>query len=346
MAEQLLNQAAQLPAEEALPLLQSHAEKYADHVAFLTQFAELLLEMGEVETGYQVLVRACELDPEANDGAEKFFSLGQIAGGEDGIAFLNTGLQKLQQQVEAGADEMVKAKMMAAIFALVEIWLTDLAEQSDAMEKCHQLLEYAHKVDPSLGEAWLLTAQVYIMENKFEEAEKAVETAWTHMLARRDAIVAAGSQDPFDYVELIQPMAALIKAGLEVGSFDLVTTMCQTVADIDDNILEIFYYEALAYLMATKLKLLLDLDAETEEVVAKAQEAGDDEITAALNDARLALTQGYRVINLSDDVDPEVADQVQQMLTAMGGPNMKELMPQKDADVDVDGWEDELEEAE
>ncbi|KAA8896828.1 hypothetical protein DIURU_005568 [Diutina rugosa] len=347
MSEAILEQTASLPADEALAVLNQHRSQYEDDVPFLSHVAECALEVGDVDDAYHCLTKACQLDPEAAQGPEKFFSLGQITGGEEGVAYFTTGLARLRNTLENGVTTPeVIAKMISAIFATVEIWLTDLADHDESLAKCQELLEYAHQLDDSNGETYALKAQVLILENKFADASTAIHRAWELIQQRLAQLAAEGSQDPFVYVELIQPMASMIKSALETANYELAALMCQRVAEIDDNLLEIYYYEALAHLMSVKQALGLDLDADVDAVVQAIQAHGDAtqkaELESMVTDARSALTQGFRVIQTAEDADADVVEQVNQMLKPLGGPNMKELMPQKDEDVNVDGWEEEL----
>lgn len=341
MSERVLEETAQLPPEEAYEVLQKYLAELSEDIPYLTHLAEVALDVSDVDTAFHALTKACQLDPNAELGAEKFFSLGQITGSNEGIAFINIGLNKLRTQAETGVTTpQLVTKMIGAIFTAVEIWLTDLIEDDLALAQCRELLEFAHKLDDSNGEAYGLLAQVLILENNFSEAEAAVRRAWELFEARLSALAAEGGQDPFVYVEILQPMGSLVKLALETACYELASSMCQRVLEIDDNILEIYYYEALAHLMQLKQALGLDLDLEPLAIIEAASD--NDQVQQLLNDARLALTQGYRVIQVSE-CDPDVVEQVEAMLKQMGGPNMKELMPQKDADVNVDGWEDELE---
>ena len=71
--------------EEALAYLTPFLEQFAKDVTFLQVYGEALLENNNLETGFEVLSQACSLDPDALKGTEKFFYVGQIIGGSDGL---------------------------------------------------------------------------------------------------------------------------------------------------------------------------------------------------------------------------------------------------------------------
>lgn len=359
---------------QALQLLAPEVKQHPDSVPLLQIFGEALLEANDVDTAYTVLSKAVELDAEAAQGVEKFLYLGQIVGGRDGCAYIDVALVRLQQQLQLVVDnsehdpelvalakvyatsEQLAAylvrKLNQGLFAEIEIWMTDLCMEPEAEHQCEELIAHSLALDNTNPEAYSLLALIRISQQKQPDAEEALRRAWELFRERKLHLEKQQSGDgedvSFEYVELVQPLLGLARFAIELALYDLVPDVCAAVADINDNCLDCFYYDALAHLLCAK-KLYAQLhavDGDYRELDAAVLTlATDDDIQASVADARLALTQGYRVINSADAEasDPEVMELINELLAAFGGPVMAELAPpRRTDDQDDDGWEDEI----
>ncbi|SGZ55022.1 CIC11C00000002017 [Sungouiella intermedia] len=359
--------------QKALDLLAPAATQNPENPAVLELFGQALLEVNDVESAYSVLSKAVELDPEANHGVDKFLYLGQIIGGRDGCQYLDVALAKLQTQLEKVASnsqddpalvELAKVyptseelsqylikKLNQGIFAEIEIWMTDLCMEPEAEDQCDKLISHSLALDDTNPEALSLLALIRISQQRNDDARHALLQSWEHFQHKKQNLeinqAEGGEEASFEYIELVQPLLGLARFAIELSMYDVVPAICSSVADINDNALDCFYYEALSHLLKAKLAYHNKNPSEDDyrelgaAVVAKSE---DPEIQAAIAEAKLALTQGYRVINSADAEasDPDVVDQVNEMLQELGGPVMSELMPERRNDDDEEGWEDEI----
>lgn len=357
----------------ALELLAPAAKQNPENPALLEVFGHALLEANDVESAYSVLMKAVELDPEADHGVDKFLYLGQIIGGSDGCNLLDVALAKLQTQLEKVAAnsqddsalvELVQQyptsellsqylikKLNQGIFAEIEIWMTDLCMEPEAEDQCDKLISHSLALDASNPEALSLLALIRISQQRNDDAKDALLKSWEHFQEKKHNLevnqAESGEEASFDYIELVQPLLGLARFAIELAMYDVVPQICSGVADINDNALDCFYYEALSHLLKAKLAYHQihssqeDYRELSTDTVAKSNDA---DIQSAIADARLALTQGYRVINSADAEasDPDVIDQVNEMLLELGGPVIAELMPERRNDDDEEGWEDEI----
>lgn len=362
--------------EKAIELLAPHIAQTPENVLLLQVFGEALLEANDVETAYTVLSKATQLDPEARLGVEKFLYLGQIIGGNDGCSLLNIAIQRLQDQLQSVHDnkdagdlvlqELSKLyttlemlafylikKLNQAIFAEIEIWMTDLCMEPEAESECDKLITHSLALDDTNPEAYSLLALIRISQQRQDDAEGALVKAWQLFSQKKQDLEVQqnleGEESSFEYVELVQPLLGLARFAIELGMYDLVPEISTAVAEVNDNALDCFYYEALAHTLKAKKHY-----AETISSAEDYRELNDaliikcdnDIVQSSVNDARAALTQGYRVINSADleASDPEVVEQVNEMLATFGGPVMADLMPpRRNADEDDDEeWENEI----
>lgn len=367
-------------ADKALELLTPLMPENETSVPFLQIFGEVLLETSDLENAYEVLTSACTLDAEAELGTEKFFYLGQIIGGADGIKYVDVGLAKLSDQLKLIQEEqgerdflliqlaklyptkdllisyLIK-KLNQGIFAKIEIWMTDLCMEPEAEQQCDDLINYSLLLDPENPEALSLLASIRISQQRPGEAKESLLKSWALFQAKKSALeesankLQENNEDAFDvgmeYVELIQPLLTLARFAIELESYDLAISITSNIQDVNEDILDAYYYEALANILNAK-KLYhqsnnvnedyRDIDLDT------LKSATDENIQNSLKEAKSALVIGYKIINsdAGSEAEPELIEQVNDLLNQLGGASMADLLPKRD-DGDDEGWEDEIE---
>lgn len=373
--------------EKALELLAPHAEAKQDDVIYLQSFGETLLENNQVETAYQVLARACELDPEALKGIEKFLYFGQIIGGQDGINYIDIGLRRLQEQldiingnaevndeilIELGkiyqtreeiSTYLIK-KFNQGIFAEIEIWMTDLCMEEPAESQCDSLINKSIELDSQNPEAWSLLASIRISQQRPEDAKIALSKSWDLFQERKarleesrennDNTEGEEEQDGFDvsmeYVELLQPLLTLSKLAIELELYEIAIQSASSCQDINETLLESYYYEGLACLLHAKNLYVSQnsINQDYREFKLPLKKIPEDKsetgllIQSFIDDSRMALTNGFKLTQSDEENDEEVVEQVNELLNEVGGPIMSELMPKRGGE-DEEGWENEIE---
>lgn len=360
--------------QKALELLAPAATQHPDNVPLLEIFGQTLLEVNDVETAYSVLIKAAELDPEATQGVDKFLYLGQIIGGRDGCDYLDVALARLLTQLEkvaansqddASLVELAKVyptsealsqylikKLNQGIFAEIEIWMTDLCMEPEAEEQCDKLISHSLALDDQNPEALSLLALIRISQQRNDEAKDSLLKSWELFQAKKRSLEVnqseGGEELSFEYIELVQPLLGLARFAIELAMYDVGPLISASISEINDNALDCYYYEALCHILKAKLAYSELHPSETdyrELDTALVVKSDDAAIQAAVAEAKSALTQGYRVINSAnaEASDPDVVDQVNEMLQEVGGPVMAELMPERRTnDDDEEGWEDEI----
>lgn len=362
-----------------MELLAPEVAKNQDDPKLLEVFGECLLEVNDVESAYNVLEKAVSLDTEGALGVDKFLYLGQIIGGNDGINHINVALAKLQEQLQKvvdnlGTDDSVLVdlaqlypstedlaghlikKLNQGIFAEIEIWMTDLCMEPEAEEQCDKLISHSLTLDETNPEALSLLASIRISQQKNEEAQEALLKSWLLFQEKKVALEENQKKDDgedasLEYVELVQPLLGLARFAIELGMYEVAPSIAASVAEINDNALDAFYYEALAHLLRAK-QVYGELnpssvpeESDYREIdLDQVKKSDDENVQSGLHDARSALTQGYRVLNSAsaEAMDPDVAGQVSELLTELGGPIMADLLPERKNDDDEEGWEDEI----
>lgn len=352
--------------QKAVELLAGAIVKEPENVQLLEVFGEALLEVNEVETAYNVLSKAVEKDPEAALGVDKFLYLGQIVGGADGVQLLDVALARLSLQLEQIASsqgendpvlvELAKLypsaadllqylirKLNSAVFAEIEVWMTDLCMEEEAESQCDLLIEKLLALDPENPEALSLLCLIRISQQRNDEGKEALTKAWEHFQQRK-AVLAADADAHDELVELVQPLIGLARFAVELAMYDVAPAICAAVSEINDNAVDAYYLEGLAHIFKAKQLHGGDGSEDYRETdLGAVVNSANSDISAILAEARLALTQGFRAVNsaAAESTDPDVAVQINELLRPLGGPNMEEILPQKVAD-DED-WEDEIE---
>lgn len=371
-------------AEKALELLTPIFESNSCNVPFLQIFGETLLENNDLENAYNILIKACELDPTGDQGTEKFLYLGQIIGGSDGLKYLDNGLNKLSVQLNAvnedkGEDDNILVelskvyktkeqlqkyfikKLNQGIFAKIEIWMTDLCMEPEAEDQCNDLIAYSLELDDQNPESLSLLSSIRISQQRVDEAKEALKTSWTLFQDKKTKLEEAANNlqidseeknqsDSFEvgleYMELIQPLLTLARFAIELELYEIAITISSNSQDINENILESYYYEALANILSAKQIAYKIQSSNVEDYrdleIKELMKSQNSDIKAFIDEAKSALTQGYKITQTdSVDADPELIDQVLSLVDEVGGPIISELMPQR-LEAEEEGWEEEI----
>lgn len=287
--------------EKALQDLLGFKTTYAENPLYLQTLGEAFLENSDVESAYGVLTKACELDPIAQEGIEKFFHLGQIIGGSDGVQLLEVGIAKLIQQAQImqslstgelqadenldtgvkillqayGTEEKISeyiiSKLTQGIAAMVEIWMTDLCMLPQAEEECEKWTKTLSDMCYDNPETHSIIASVRISQQKIEDAVTEIGISWELFHKKKQALEDIANTnteiDPDEiemmYIDLYQPLVTLAKYAIECGGFELAADIASSARDINEDGVEAMYVEAFAsYLEAIRLQNnIADTDA-------------------------------------------------------------------------------------
>lgn len=355
--------------EDALTLMTTNLLANKDNLEFLQIYGEILLETNNLEEGYNIFLQCCELDPTGEKGIEKYLYLGQIIGGRDGLNALDIAINQLTNQLNqsqqldgSSANEIqfkhLVKKLNEALFAKIEIWMTDLCMEPEAETQCDEIIKYSLSIDNSNPETYSQLSSIRISQQQPDEAKEAITHSWELFKHKKEQLEKDHPEKSLndneevknaELVELIQPLLTLAKFSIELELYDLALEILWCVQDINDQILEIYYYESLCHLFKLKLQYSELNPHIKQEPEFDYREIDNGKIIESINpetynDLRVSLTNGYKIINSQDDLEPQFSDSINELLNDFKGPLMSELMPPKvNYDDDDDDWEDEIE---
>ncbi|GMG20218.1 unnamed protein product [Ambrosiozyma monospora] len=260
------------------------------------------------------------------------------------------------------------------IFAMIEIWMTDLCMEQQAETECEQLIQLSLQLDPTNGETWSLLASIRISQQRFKDAQDAVCKSWEFLSSKKSKLEDASAgqlnnsgsaadadeetitEIQADYVDLDQPLTTLAKYAIELGQFELAITISSSIQDINENSIESYYLEGFAnYLNAIRiqeglmldnlegcLELARDFENHHLQKIATSGDGVEDESVGYVNDARVALSNGYKLLQVDDvaeQTDDGVKSAIESLLNQVGGFLLKE----KDVSgLDESNWETEI----
>lgn len=347
----------------ALNELLPHIATYSEDVVFLQTLGETYMELSDLESAYDCLMKACELDREAEKSVEKFLYLGQMIGGKDGLDLLNIGLNKLGQQLQhqdetllkiyktpEEVEKYLKQKICQGIFSVVEIWMTDLCMEPQAESQCDELVGRALSIDESNPETWSILASIRISQQNIPEAQNAIVKSWK-LFAHKKSLLESNQPDidvnevSLAYMELIQPLITLAKFSVEVGLFDQCMEISDAIIEINENCIEAYYLDGLAnYLIAKHIQN----GVEKQEINQVFQQLPPLNLAVGeshpsfqfIQDARASLSGGAKLLqvdDLAETADPEMGEQITHMLQEVGGIDLTAVKIDDD-----EGWEDEI----
>ncbi|SCU89613.1 LAFA_0E19460g1_1 [Lachancea sp. 'fantastica'] len=233
----------------------------SSHIELHQAFVETYLEKGELEKAYPLLVRVCELDPQGQiGGSDKFFTLGQIAGGSDGLGLITQGIENLSRQAGEFLQQEQAEKVVAGLLSMVEIWMTDLCMEPGAEEQCEELVNKAMEVsEEQSAETWAALGSMRISQQRFPEAAEAFGRSWHFFQAKKAAFDNEEQQSTSnihaEFANMLQPLLNLAKMCIELGLYDMALEMEAAIRDIDEDNLEGLYLEAFTHYLICKLEL-------------------------------------------------------------------------------------------
>lgn len=313
--------------KDALKLLKKHPE-YSNEVRVLQEYGEIYLEMGKVDKAFDKFSQAIELDPQGEQGAEKFLYLGQIIGDIKGLELIDKGITILAKE-----DPINVKKINQSIFAEIEIWMTDLCMLPEAETRCNELIEQALQLDGDNAETWSLLANIRISQQRDEEAVEAIQKSWYLFKQKKESLEQeAGFQA--EYLELLQPLLTLAKIGIELGLYELCMEILSESRDIDEDNAECYYLEGFTNYLYIKKSQYFQLHTEFD--VDEFERFGLQGVDGFDENAQLAKLAFENVLKLTQvhEVDPEIISQTEQLLGQLAG---VELAPEED--ITEDNWE-------
>lgn len=346
------------------PLKKSLNSTNASNVMLHQLFADAYLENGQLDKAYPLLVKACKLDMEGTQGgSEKFFTLGQVTGGQDGLNMLMQGVQNVSQQAGDNLNQEQMDQIVSGLLSMIEIWMTDLCMEANAEAQCEELIAKSLEICNSESpEVWSTLGSIRISQQNYKEASEAFVQSWKFFEIKKHEIEESLHTNMLssheEYVQLLQPFLALAKMCIEMGLYEVSLKIVNAIKDIDEDNLEAHYLEGFTYYLIGKLEMFKLTNPEANVNVDNIYEFNEhfqelpldlnnEAISEIIHEARLALSLASKIgenCDPADEVVSELVSGTREVLTELGGPlDTKELIKiKKGEDADEEG-SDELE---
>lgn len=321
------------------PLKKSLKGENENNLELLQIFIDSYLENGQVDKAFPLLVRSCELDPQGSvTGSDKFFTLGQIIGGEDGINVMTKGIENYQKQINSSITQENVNKIVNGLLSMIEIWMTDLCMEPNAETECEKLINQAMEVSENQSpEVWSTLGSIRISQQRFGDACNAFTESWKYLSMRKDKITeninnGTGSQE--DYVDMLQPMLNLAKMCMEVGLYEVALKVENMIKEIDEDNMETYYLEGFTNYLLSKTEMFKIQNPTTELTPDNIYEFNqhiqdlplnldEPRIQEFIHDSRIALSFARRLgenSELSDEITQELMSGIEGILQEIGGP--------------------------
>ncbi|CDO94002.1 unnamed protein product [Kluyveromyces dobzhanskii CBS 2104] len=341
-------------AKEALktlkPFRKSLPNAGKEQLELIQVFADAYLENGQVEKAYSLIQKSCQLDADGKiGGCAKFFSLGQITGGPDGISIIMKGIENISAIAGDSLSQEQAAMMVNGLLAMIEIWMTDLCMEQEAETECEELISKAMEIsEGKSSEVWSVLGSIKISQQKFSEASEAFTKAWEFFQLKKSYIEEQLTQGAVsshaEYLELLQPAISLAKMCIEMGLYEISLQIVGTIKEIDEDNLENYYLEGFTHYLVAKLEQFRQQNPSLQlspdniyEFNTHLQELpldiGNELLKETIYDARAALSFACK-ISENADPDDEVAKEITEgaaaLLNELGGAlDVTELMKLK-----------------
>ncbi|CAL9737138.1 assembly chaperone of RPL4 [Monosporozyma servazzii] len=348
------------------PLKKSLKTENSSNLPLLQVFADSYLENGQLDKTYPLLVQSCELDPKGSmGGCDKFFTLGQIIGGQDGIAILAQGIENVSALNGDNITQEQVDKIVGGLLTMIEIWMTDLCMEPNAESQCDELINKAMEISENKSpEAWSTLGSIRISQQRFGDASEAFTQSWNHFEQKKNRIAenildSDSSASHEDYIDLLQPLLSLAKMCMEVGLYEIALKVEALVKEIDEDNLEGYYLEGFTNYLICKIETFKKTNPEvtlTPENIYEfnshiqdvALDLTNSDIQENINDSRIALSFASRLgdnIDPSDEIAQELVNGTNALLKEIGGPisdaefqklRKGEALEEVDEEIDLD----------
>ncbi|CCF56881.1 hypothetical protein KAFR_0B05850 [Kazachstania africana CBS 2517] len=324
------------------PYKKSLQAENSTNIALQQVFADSYLENGQLEKAYPILVHNCEIDPEGlQGGSDKFFTLGQVVGGKDGIQILAQGIENISNQAGENLNQEQMTKIISGLLSMIEIWMTDLCMEPNAESECENLINKAMEISENTSpEAWSTLGSIRISQQRFEDACGAFRQSWKFFEERKNEIskiasesnTQEGSYDEF--VDMLQPLLSLAKMCVEVGLYDIALKVENAIKEVDEDNMEGYYLEGFTNYLVAKVETFKESNPNVEltpenifEFNQHIQELpldlGNTNIHDNIQDARIALSFAAKLgetVDSSDEIAKEIYTGTLALLNEIGGP--------------------------
>lgn len=320
------------------PFKKSLKDENANNLELLQIFIDSYLENGQVDKAYPLLVRSCELDPQGStSGSDKFFTLGQIIGGQDGINVMLKGIENYQRQMNSNLTQENVNKIVNGLLSMIEIWMTDLCMEPNAESECEKLINQAMEISENQSpEAWSTLGSIRISQQRFSDACEAFTQAWKYISIRKDKItenINNGTGSHEEYVDMLQPMLNLAKMCMEVGSYEVALKVENMIKEIDEDNMETYYLEGFTNYLLSKTEMFKIQNPATkltpdniyefnQHIQELPLDLNEPRIQEFINDSRIALSFARRLgenSDLSDEITQELMSGIEGILQEIGG---------------------------
>ena len=224
------------------------------------QLGSICLELGDFQGGFENIRLSLNLEPETTP--DRFFAFAQLIPGREAVQVYEHGMKVY---AESGLDSCeVKRKVSTACCAAAEIFMTDLCDDEDAEIQCGSWLERALATDPTNPEAFRVSADLRICQQKPQEARELVLKAcqlWSEELER----IVNPAED--QTVELLADMPSYesrisaAKILIELGDKDLLehaVNLLEQLLKEDDSVLMTWYLLGFALKASQNVSALED----------------------------------------------------------------------------------------
>ncbi|GFT72089.1 probable assembly chaperone of rpl4 [Nephila pilipes] len=238
--------------DEAAQKLKDVLKCDSNHLKALEMLAGIYIEQSDWDEAANLLKKCIIISPDT--GYSKYFSMGQLTGGEESLTYYQKGIQVLQKELEncenVRPSEEVDSKILIknlsdAYCSVAEIFMTDCCDAENAEQQCYSAIQNAIQSNTSNPEAYQCLANFHLVKEQFEEAEEAIEKSLALWLPHHEELRDADTQAAFKNIEILIPSydsrIQTSKMLIELKMFEKATNILDGLVEEDDEVPEVWY---------------------------------------------------------------------------------------------------------
>lgn len=248
-ADKALNEEFPPKIETAFNCFQNALAIDENNVSALDGLGELLANLGDSVRAVEVLMRSAQVAP--NEGASKYFYLGQMLNGSQALEAYTKCIQVASSEAAGVRDAQVlaeiRSRMVSVYCAIGELYMTDLCDEVTAEEGCQDAFRKALEMSPDSIEALNGMATFNRIRLEIEDSKSLCLKAFE--------IIAAVLQDTSesDDLELLAPFPLrqrLAQNLVELELVDEALAILSTLLEEDEEDLQSWFMTGCCHLVS------------------------------------------------------------------------------------------------
>eukprot|EP01088_Endostelium_zonatum_P016828 TRINITY_DN4705_c0_g1_i1.p1 TRINITY_DN4705_c0_g1~~TRINITY_DN4705_c0_g1_i1.p1 ORF type:complete len:351 (+),score=128.40 TRINITY_DN4705_c0_g1_i1:60-1055(+) len=314
---------SELQYEQCGEIYQNILKRDPTNVAALDGIGLLYMELEDMDKAKQAFLESVRVAPMI--GHEKYLNLGQLTIGKESVEYYKKGIEVMKGELDKkmrvkGAKteeeeediEELKSSVASAYCAIVEVYMTDEAEEDEAEKICQQALEEAMKYDDQSAEVYQSLASFKISQSRNDEALKHLEHSYS-LWSKNAQLLDEDAEPDYDFEQDLalpsyQFRTNTAKYFLELGKPEPASEVLERLVAEDDQCPEVLYLLSVSILRLSQTTPPARHPKEALPTLELAQKLLKEDNTEESREMKEEIESLIKLVNSNDDMQEDDDD--------------------------------------